>query len=232
MRSLLLVPALAAGLSLAAAPAEALTVPFTENFTSDVASWRDGNSNPLTWVEDGGPDGSSHASGGYNYLGFSNPFGGGPVTFRGQAGFGSSGGAFGGDWLSAGVNELTAWVRHEAGVPLTFFLRLATAGNFPGATWDSPTLVESGEWTLVRFDLDPSAPCEPEFPGPPGSGSCAAALANVGNVQIGTSAPESLTSQDRVVPLAIDQITIVPEPGSLVLATFGLAGLGVLRRRA
>ena len=64
--------------------ASALTVPFTEDFASNVAGWRDNASNALTFASTGGPDGGSYASGQFNYLGFVSPFGGGPVTFRGN----------------------------------------------------------------------------------------------------------------------------------------------------
>jgi len=221
--------AVMAGAIAAPAPSQALTVPFTEGFVTDNANWRDGNSNPLACEPAGGPDGSSHVTGSFNYLGFTNPFGGGPVVFRGQQGFGSSGGAFVGDWLTGGVRTLTAFVRHDAPVALTYFLRLATAGNFPGAAWDSPVVVEPDTWTRITFDLDPSAPCTPEFP-PPG-GSCAAALASVGNVQIGTSAPEALTMLDEDITLDLDRVSIVPEPGTGLLAALGLSLLGALGRR-
>jgi len=58
-----------------ALPASAVTVPFTEDFVSDVAGWEDSVSDPLTFVGSGGPDGSSHASGQFNFNGFSSPFG-------------------------------------------------------------------------------------------------------------------------------------------------------------
>ena len=58
--------------------------------------------------------------------------------------------------------------------------------------------------------------------------TCAEALAGVGNVQIGTSAPAALTTLDVPFALAIDKITIsnVPEPGTALLAAFGLLGIG------
>ena len=37
------------------------TVPYTENFTTDAANWRDGaGAASATWVASGGPDGSSY----------------------------------------------------------------------------------------------------------------------------------------------------------------------------
>src|SRR5690606_7835694 len=81
MRSNLALAAALAAL-FGAGSASALTLPFTEDFASDVSGWEDAGNAPLTWNEAGGPDGSSYASTTFSYLGFENPFGGGPVIFR------------------------------------------------------------------------------------------------------------------------------------------------------
>ena len=78
------------------------------------------------------PDGGSHASTTLNYFGFSSPFGGGPVVFRGHDN-NASGDAFVGNWVTGGVQLVTAWVKQDTGVDLTFFLRVASSFNFPGA---------------------------------------------------------------------------------------------------
>ena len=61
--------------------------------------------------------------------------------------------------------------------------------------------------------------------------TCAQALASVGNLQIGTNAPASLVATNQAFALAIDKVTIVPEPGTALLAAFGLLGLGAFSRR-
>jgi len=222
---------LAAGLActlLVGAGASATTVPFTENFDVDVSGWEDNVNDPLTFVASGGPDGSSYASAAFNYLGFSSPFGGGPVIFRAGDSDDASGDAFVGDWLADGVGEVSVWVRHDTPEDLTFFLRVATSFNFPGAVIGSEQVVPPNTWTQVFFDIDPSSPlCIGE------TVTCADALASVGNFQLGTDAPASLVATDFAYTLDVDQasLTPVPEPGTALQLVTGIAGLALLGRK-
>ncbi|HEU4428000.1 MAG TPA: PEP-CTERM sorting domain-containing protein [Myxococcota bacterium] len=219
----------ACALAICGSGAQAVTLPFSEEFATDVSGWENNANAPLTWVASGGPDGSSFAQASFNYFGFSNPFGGGPVIFRASDSDNASGDAFVGDWLAAGVASVSAWVYQDTGVDLTYFLRVATAFNFPGAVIANPQTVQSGEWTLLTWAIDPtSALCTGE------TVTCAQALATVGNFQIGTSAPASLTSLDQAFTFGVDGVSLsaVPEPAALALLGAGAIGLiGMGRRR-
>jgi hypothetical protein len=220
--------AVALALTLGAGAASALTVPFTEDFASNVSGWEDSINNALIFHASGGPDGGSYASGTFNYINFFSPFGGGPVTFRGQDEDNASGLAFVGDWIAGGVDSLSIWVRQNTTETLSYFMRVAGTANFPGAVINSTTLVAPNTWTQVTFDIDPANPlCFGE------GVTCALALANVAHLQFGTSAPAALTALNQAFTLDLDKVSIssVPEPGVALLLATGLAGLAWRGRR-
>ena len=227
MRIQIALAALLAATSLGAEKASALTVPFTEHFATNVSGWENFAGAPLTWVASGGPDGSSYAATSFNFFGYTNSFGSGPVLFRANDSDNASGDAFVGNWLAAGVGTLSVWVYHDTPEDLGFFLRVATPTPGMGAVLSNPTLVAPETWTQLFFTIttDPSV-CTPEaFP-------CSAVLPGVVNLQLGTTFPPAgLTSLDQSFVLAIDQVsTVVPEPGTGLLVGAGLAGLAALGR--
>lgn len=213
---------------LGAAQAGALTVPFTESFDTSVSGWESSANAPLAFVASGGADGGGYASGRYNYFDYASGFGAGPIVLRASFADTPSGGAFIGDWIAGAVGTVTAMVRHDAPEALTFNLRLAQPANFPGAFFAGSISVPANVWTQVRWSLDPSAPnCTPE------TISCAAALTDIGTLQIGTSAPAGLIDDDFAYTIDVDQVSlsVVPEPGTALLFGLGLGGLAVTGRR-
>lgn len=205
--------------------ARAAIVPFTEDFATDAAGWRDSaGTASLSWQSAGGPDGGSFVSGVFNFANSATDDT--VVQFRGQDEFGSSGGAFVGNWIADGVSEFTAYVRHDAGVPLNFFVRFSGPANFPGGTAVSFAPVPTGTWAPITIPIDASNPQFVSFEGT----DFDTVFGNVGHVQIGVSVPEGLAGVDAPVSFDLDKVAIVPEPAVLTLLCVG-ATVGLLRRR-
>ena len=192
------------------------TVPFTEEFETDAAGWYDTSETLLlTWASDGGPDNSSHVLGAFNFL--NSAPGDTPLLFRAQDEFNSSGGAFEGNWITGGVSEFSAFVRHDAGLPLTYFARFSSPFNFPGAVALNFAPVPSATWTLISFEIDPGSPQFLSFEG----SDFETVFSNIGHIQIGVSVPEGLAGIDQEFVFGLDKATIVPEPGTLAILVVG-----------
>jgi len=199
------------------------TVPFTEDFATDNSGWRDAFTGVPTWNASGGPDGSSFISTTFNFA--NSAAGDTPVLFRGQDEFGSSGGAFEGDWITGNVQEFSVFVRHGASAPVNFFTRFASAFNFPGAVAVDFTPVSPGVWTEISFAIDPANPAFVTFEG----SDFNTVFSSIGHVQVGVSVPSGLAGVDSEFSFSIDQPSIVPGPGALAMV--GVGGLGALGRR-
>ncbi len=207
------------------------TVPFTEDFTTDAANWRDNaGTSVVGWVPSGGPDGSAFVTTTFNFVGSTSEDM--PALFRAQDEFGSSGGAFVGNWINDQVERISFRVRHDAGVPLTFFMRFADPANFPGAAAVVAVPVPSGQWTAANIALP-----NPEliFEGPFVYGDV---FDNIGHVQIGVLAPAPLIGVDQSVTFDLDKVAIVnnvPTVSEWGVAAMTLmmavAGTLVLRQR-
>lgn len=213
------IAAIVASTLMVAHRATAATVPFTETFTQNSSNWYDRPGvAPLDWSSSGGPDGSAFATttGNFTALGTGDPL----ILFRAQDEFNSSGGAFVGNWVTDGVNGFSASVRHDAGVPLNFFVRFASPNNFPGANNVFFIPVPSGTWTDLLAPLpNPNLIFEGPF-------SYAQVFGNIGHVQIGVSVPAALAGVDAPFAFDLDNVGIVPEPTSLALLAIGACVIG------
>ena len=221
-----------AALLLTLGSAEGVTPPFTEHFENDVADWRDAGSFPLNFVAAGGSDASSYVS-----TDFAPNSGGGAggtdaVLFRGHDEFGdsgSSGGAFVGNWIDGGVRRLTAFVRHNAPLPLNYFFRGSSPFNFPGASAVQFQPVAPNVWTEIEFDTSAASSQFVTFEG----ADYETVFSNIGHVQFGVTIPDSLSNDSNSYTFDLDQVSIsTPEPATLTLLGSTLAGACIrLRRR-
>lgn len=203
---------------------------FTETFAEGNANWGTGPTwqsfEPLAWSAAGGPDGGAFVSATENLVDFSP--GAFPFTlFRGQDNFGSSGGAFQGDWISANVNEFSFWVRHDATVPLPYFARFTPVGsNSPSMNIFFGELVQPNTWTRLSVWISPD---NEDFVVGGGPGTYGAVFGNLGKMQLGAELGQLAgIDQDFNFDLALVSITL-PAPGALAL--LGIALLPHRRRR-
>jgi len=202
--------------------ANAAVVPFTEAFSADSANWGDSASAPLAWSATGGVD-NGFASGMFS---FQNAQANADlIMLRSSAAMGSSGGALFGNWIADDLSGFSAYVRHDAGVPLTFFVRFADPANFPGAVGIIPVPVPSGEWTQINVPLPNPSPAL-IFEGPFGYSDV---FDNIGRVQLGVRVPQALAGTNTNVTFGLDNVSIVPEPATLLL--LGAGGLVAMARR-
>ena len=133
-----------------------VSAPFTEDFSSNSANWRDVTGlASVDWNAAGGPDGGAFASTTLNFAALNANDG--PPLFRAQDEFNSSGGAFVGDWVGNDITGFSAFVRHDAPVPINFFARFASPANSPGAIKVFFIPVAPNTWTSLNLTLpDPS----------------------------------------------------------------------------
>lgn len=203
---------------------------FTETFDTSASNWRNAQLAVTGWNATGGVNDSGHIATPFRFNQGGGAGGTTAVLFRAHDEFNASGNAFVGDWVAGGVYQLNAYVRHSAPAPLTFFTRIATPFNFPGATAVQFVAVPPNAWTPLTFLINPSSPQWVTFEG----STYNTVLRNVGHIQIGIEIPSSLASDATTYEVDLDQVAIrvVPEPPvALLLGALALA-TGILRRNS
>lgn len=204
-----------------------VTYPFTETFSGPAANWATSSAgpaaSPLTYVASGGPDGSGFGRNSFSFVG--STAGAFPILFRAQDSFNSSGDAFVGDWVGAGVQTFSFDVRHNAPVSLQYFARFVAVGGFTGVIYQEPVLVPANTWTTVQFSVDPST----AFVFEPGTNF--GVFSNLDRVQIGVTAPAELAGTTPAYTFDVDNVSLVPTPGASAVVMLG-GVIAVRRRRA
>ncbi len=201
----------------ASASARAATPVFSEEFVN-AANWLTGDFSALTEVPSGGPGGSSYVS-----LDAAFKDIGQGTIFRGHAAFGASDGAFTGNWIEEEYLELSTFVRHNAPIPLSYFVRIAAPANFPAAGVASFVPVLPNTWTQVTFRTFRGSPQIVTLEG----STYDAIFSNVGNIQLAVSVPDNLQDSATEYTFDLDNVTvsIVPEPSALCLLAAGMLAI-------
>lgn len=206
--------------------------PFVEHFNTSAENWKQNSAGTVApiHVGSGGPDGGPHISQTLTLPAYTPPGPMGPVApivFRAhQVGFNSSNSEYAGDWLAAGVKEVTAYIRHDASTSVVFNARFADPANNPGASYQT-SAVPPNVWTKLTIDVTPSSPQLISY----GSGTHGAIFDNIGNMQFGAVVPAGWPG-GIPVKFDLDRVTVgVPEPATCGMGLVLAAGLWHVRRR-
>lgn len=217
---------------ISAGRASAVTVPFTETFRSNASGWvislvPTGTGSP-TWSSTGGVD-----DGGFISLSRTmstsqfNGSGFGFIAFRGNAAADASGDAFVGNWLTAGVSEVSAYVRHNAPAAVNMYLRLDAGG---GAAASSVVFsVPSNAWTKLAVPIVESPSSFQSY----GAGTFNGVFTNIQNVQIALAPTQSTEVLDGTTSytFGIDNVSAVPEPSAVALTATAVGCVAGFRLR-
>lgn len=206
----------------AASGAMAVVNPFTESFDSSAAAWSSAATmTEMIHVASGGVGNTGYATNnGVTFTGLA--VGAQPILARAQSNFNSSGNQFFGNWITAGVAQLSVSVRHNAGVPVTYFVRFAPAAG-PGAVAVIPGVVQPNTWTSIDLAITPATSFIYE------GTSFLVAFSDVSRIQVGVLVDGALAGQAGPFAFDVDGVTITPAPGALGL--LGLGGLVAARRK-
>lgn len=133
-----------------------------------------------------------------------------------------------GDYLAAGVDSLVMDVNNLGATDLALRLLLErTEGGPPtdiALTADAVTVASGGGWTRVTFRIGSADLLAL-------TGTVDAVLGSVSLIRLVHSPEPEFPGPPVSALLGVDNITAVPEPGSIGLLAAGLAGLGLRARR-
>lgn len=210
-----------------AAASAAPSLGFTETFEGGPNGWTNTTRTGLDHLSSGGVGDTAYVSTAWEASSIGEQ---GTTIFRGEQSRGASGLAFTGNYLSAGVTELSLSVRHDASEPMGVFVRFAGIANFPGVFFFAPAPIQSGVWTDVSFSIDPANPLFGAEGDPSEWGTMFnSVFSNVANVQVVfTRMPGSELAGP--VTFGLDNVSIIPAPGAGASVLL-LAGLAGARRR-
>jgi hypothetical protein len=213
---------------LACTPSWAVTLGYTESFTTSNAGWSGLLvTQPLDHSPTGGVDNGGHVEIQPSTDPAASALGGnGPVIFRAPAS--ASGGAFTGNWLTSGISTVQAYFRHSLDLaPINIYIRMAGAPGTAGVFFADSQVEQSDGWTLVNFDVT-----EDNFTVAGGPGTTyTGVLGNVTQFQFGAQLLTAVDPASTQIHFELDQVSLVPEPSSLLLFTGVASGLMPWRRR-
>jgi hypothetical protein len=197
------------------------SLPFIEDFASNNANWLNGSSVNATWLPAGGVDDGAfiRSTGTVNATGF------GTIVFRGNANADASGDAFVGNWITGGVSSFSTFVRHDAPMNLNVYARLDAGFGRAGSSVDFT--VTPNTWTQLSVPIVDSTSSFQSY----GGGNFTSVFGNILNIQIAMSATQNATLDGQTYTIDIARVSMVPEPGSLMLLTSGLLAIGFFRFR-
>jgi len=198
----------------------------SQDFNDGTNGWRFATATTLDAVGSGGPDGSAYVSRTFD------PGSGAPIIFRAQEEFAGIDSSYVGNWITSGVYQVSAYVRHNAPEPLQFNVRMSNPANFPGASYYSPLVtpfVPANVWTKVTFDVTATSPQNVTYEGT----DYATVFSNVGHIQFGANLPTALFEGTASYTFDLDSVEVlaVPEPASVGLAAVACSGLALVVRR-
>ena len=215
------------GLTLSQTGQAVSVLPFTEGFEVNTSNWLSGVSQAPNWSATGGAvgGGAIFTSGTIDTSGF------GPIIFRGNNAATASGGAFVGNWLTAGVSAFSAYVWHDGPVAMNFYARFDKGAG--SAASSNNFLVAPSTWTQINIPILDSLGTSGQIfqsYGAAGSGGFSSIFSDIKNIQIALGAAQDASTHGQTYTVGLDSISIVPEPGTGSLGLLGLIVLGAYRR--